>query len=131
MRKLCLSAKFLHQKIRWSYGILCSKLLPIESQRNFEETPEKNFPSRINSGRAAAKSIAAIEQFVWIIEWWKQRWRRKWWYYLQNFQDPLNRTDGEIWWLSSMIYAMNISSQSAMIKRQISADDDFFVVFAS
>ena len=93
MRKLCLSAKFLHQKIRWNDGILRSELLPIESQRNFEETPEKNFPSRINSGRAVAKSIAAIEQFVWIIEWCEQRWRRKWWYYLQNFQDPLNRTE--------------------------------------
>ena len=59
---------------------------------------------RNTSGGATSRSIATMQQFCRLIKWWEQRWRRRWWYYLQNFQDSLDRTDGEMWRLGSVRY---------------------------
>ena len=52
MRKLCLSTKFPHQKIRWNYGILCSDLLCARGSNNL-----------INSIPETALTIANNDQY--------------------------------------------------------------------
>ena len=56
------------------------------------------------SGRAVARSFVEIQQFGGIIEWCEQQWRKRWWSYLQNLQDLLDRSERKKRRLGSMRY---------------------------
>ena len=47
MRKLCLTAKFLHQEIRWNYDILCAVLKPHVREKIKEQSKEKAIKDEI------------------------------------------------------------------------------------
>ena len=69
-----------------------------------EDTIRYSCQQRIIPGGAAANSVVAMQQFGQNIEWWEERWRRRWWNYLENLQVPLDRADGEMWRLGSTWY---------------------------
>ena len=62
------------------------------------------------------------------IEWREQRWGRRWIYYLQNLQDPLDRTDGEMWRLGSMPYIQWIYLPKVLWQERYSRRWWFFFV---
>ena len=75
------------------------------------------------------QSGLSMQRFCRIIEWWEQRWRR-WSYYQQNVQDPLDRTDGKMWRLGSVQYMRWYVCPMCYDKRHISVNN-FFLVFGS
>ena len=97
-----------------------------ENRKGKEDTIKYSCQWRNNSGGKTGRSFAAMQQFSLITERWKQQWKR-WCYYLQNLQDPLDRTDGEMWRLGSVcdIFDEYICPLCYGRRRYIFADYDF------
>ena len=89
-----------------------------------EDTVRCGCQRRNTSGGAAARSITTMQQFGRKIEWLEQQWRR-WWYYLQNLQNPQDRTDGEMWRLGSIWYMRWIYLPKMLWQERYFADDNF------
>ena len=96
-----------------------------------EGTIKFGYQWKNTSGGVAARVIAVMQQFGRIIKWWEQRWRRRWWYYLQNFQNPLDRTDGKTWRLGSMRYVRWIYLPKVLWQGRYFRRWWFFVALAS